>query len=247
VTFARAWKESDLILAKGLDNYKQLILNTNEFSRDILCFYRENGHLQLKFKPKSVQAVQYTEAQLLSKAEEIIQQMRQAKAQGRKVMFYSAIIGSIPGQTKAAIKILNVYVDYLRHRHPNTLIINPAEYFEPGLDADDLMYMWERVQRSGLIDVWRFQSVQDIEKSFELLKEEMPTVWVGKDATFSTGCTKEMRIALEMQKVYPELQIIGPDPDKFFRRREYGIGKFFDAAIGGESPGNSVSRGIGGR
>ncbi|MFO8031095.1 MAG: hypothetical protein R6U22_00970 [Desulfohalobiaceae bacterium] len=247
VTFARAWKESDLILAKGLDHYKQLVLNSHEFSRDILCFYRENGHLQMKFKPKSSQAVQYTEAQILAKAEEIIQQMRQTKAQGKKVMFYSAIIGSIPGQTSTAIRVLNAYVDYLRQRLPNTLIINPAEYFEPGLDADDLMYMWERVQRSGLIDVWRFQSVQDIEKSFELLKEEMPTVWIGKDATFSTGCTKEMRIALEMQKVYPELQIMGPDPDKFFRRREYGIGKFFDATIVGESLGNSVARKIGGR
>ncbi|MFP4213112.1 MAG: ARMT1-like domain-containing protein [Desulfohalobiaceae bacterium] len=247
VTFARAWKESDLVLAKGLDHYKQLILNSHEFSRDILCFYRENGHLQLHFKAKSSLAVHYTEAQILAKAEEILQQMRQAKARGNKVMFYSAIIGSIPGQTSTAIRALNVYVDYLRQRLPKTLIINPAEYFEPGLDADDLMYMWERVQRSGLIDVWRFQSVQDIEKSFELLQEEMPTAWIGKDATFSTGCTKEMRIALEMQKVYPELQIIGPDPAKFFRRREYGIGKFFDAAISGENPGNSVGSKIGGR
>ncbi|MFW6216618.1 MAG: ARMT1-like domain-containing protein, partial [Desulfohalobiaceae bacterium] len=186
VTFARAWKESELILAKGLDNYKQLILNSHEFSRDILSFYRENGHLQLEFKAKSNQAVQYTEVQLLAKAEEIIQKMRQVKAQGKKVLFYSAIIGSIPGQTSTAIRVLHAYVHYLRNRLPKTLVSNPAEYFEPGLDADDLMYMWEKVQRSGLIDIWRFQSVQDIEKSFELLKEEVPTVWIGKDATFST-------------------------------------------------------------
>jgi len=34
-----------------------------------------------------------------------------------------------------------------------------------------------------------------------------------------------------MQRTHPEMQIIGPNPEKFFRRREYGVGKFFDAAI----------------
>jgi len=56
-------------------------------------------------------------------------------------------------------------------------------------------------------------------------------VWNGKDATYSTGCTKEMKIALDMQKRHPELQIIGPDPAKFFRRREYGVGKYFDISL----------------
>ncbi len=247
VTFARSWKESDLILAKGLDNYKQLILNSHEFTRDVLCFYRENGHLQLDFKPRNKDVVHYNESQLLAMSEEIIQNMREARSAGKTVMFYSAIVGSIPGQTKKAVKILEAFVHYLRSRLPQTLIINPAEHFQPGLDADDLMYVWEKVQRSGLIDVWRFQTVQDIEKSFELLQEEMPTTWIGKDATFSTGCTKEMRIALEMQKVYPELQIIGPEPEKFFRRREYGIGKFFDATIAEEGGKGIAVRKMGGR
>jgi len=44
-------------------------------------------------------------------------------------------------------------------------------------------------------------------------------------------CTKEMHIALDMQKEQLELQIIGPDPRKFFRRREYGVGKYCDVAI----------------
>ena len=92
--------------------------------------------------------------------------------------------------------------------------------------------MWERVQRSGLIDVWRFQTHFDIEKSFGLLGRKTPSVWAGKDATFSTGCTKEMHIALSMQARQPELQIIGPDPQKFLRRREYGVGRFCDAGIG---------------
>jgi len=61
--------------------------------------------------------------------------------------------------------------------------------------------------------------------------EKIPPVWAGKDATYSTGCTKEMQIALDVQQKYPEMQIIGPNPERFFRRREYGIGKFFDASM----------------
>jgi hypothetical protein len=99
------------------------------------------------------------------------------------------------------------------------------------MDADDLMYMWEKVQRSGYINVWRFQTYFDIEKSFEIMGRKVPPVWTGKDATYSTGCTKEMHIALDVQRVHPELQIIGPNPEKFFRRREYGVGKFCDVAI----------------
>ncbi|MEZ0576688.1 hypothetical protein ACAG65_11750, partial [Halodesulfovibrio aestuarii] len=58
-----------------------------------------------------------------------------------------------------------------------------------------------------------------------------PSIWSGKDSTFSTGCTKEMRIALDVQKRNPELQIIGPSSEKFFRRAEYGVGKYYDAGI----------------
>ena len=87
------------------------------------------------------------------------------------------------------------------------------------------------MQRSGLINIWRFQSMEDIEASFGLMGLKVPPVWSGKDATFSTGCTKEMRIALDMQRSHPELQIVGPGPEKFFRRGVYGVGKFFDATI----------------
>ncbi|ACV67797.1 ARMT1-like domain-containing protein [Desulfohalobium retbaense] len=232
VTFARAWKESDLVMARGIPNYRRLVGNGHALSRDVLCFYRQNGEpLQLVHKPKSDSAFKFTESQLLELSEGIIRSMRQAKSRGKSVMFYSAIIGSLPGQTRKALEILNTFVAYLRQRLENTLIINPAEYFEHGMDADDLMYMWERVQRSGLIDVWRFQTVEDIETSFELMGEKVPAAWSGKDATYSTGCTKEMHIALDVQQQHPELQIIGPNPEKFFRRREYGVGKFFDARI----------------
>lgn len=233
ITFARAWKESDLIVAKGWENYDLLLGNAHYLTRDVLAFFRDQDNaLCICFKAKSKWASKYTEKELLAKAEEIIREMRQAKAKGKKVMFYSAIVGSIPGETQTAIQVLSHFVAHLRAKLPDTYIVNPAEHFEQGMDADDLMFMWERVQRSGLIDVWRFQSVEDIEKSFELMGRKVPPTWIGKDATFSTGCTKEMHIALDMQKHNPELQIIGPDPENFFRRREYGVGKFFDTCIG---------------
>ena len=122
-------------------------------------------------------------------------------------------------------------MEHLRKKLDNVLIINPAEHFIAGMDGDDLMYMWEIVQRSGEIDVWRFQSSADIEQSFALLGRKVPQAWSGKDATYSTGCTKGMHIALDVQKSNPEMQIIGPDPKLFFRRGEYGVGKYFDASI----------------
>ncbi len=232
VTFARAWKESDLIIAKGAANRRRLLLNHHRFTRDAICFWREaDGTFHVAHKPRAETVRKFNEAGLSALAGSIISSMRRAKAQGRTVMFYSAIVGSIPGQTRNALRLLTAFVEHLRGRLDQTFVINPGEHFIEGMDADDLMYMWEKVQRSGLIDVWRFQTVEDIEKSFELLGEKVPPFWAGKDATFSTGCTKEMRIALEVQKLHPELQIIGPAPEKFFRRREYGVGKFFDAAI----------------
>ncbi len=232
VTFSRAWKESDLIIAKGNGNYRRLILTSHLFTRDIIAIYRDlDGIISFSFKQKSPRIRKITEKEIIAKARQIIEDMKKAKAEGKKIMFYSAIVGSIPGQTRMAIKVLNTFVNYLREKLDGTYIINPAEHFEPGMDGDDLMYMWEMVQRSGLIDIWRFQTVSDIEKSFELMGMKVPPVWAGKDATFSTGCTKEMKIALEEQKKHPEMQIIGPEPEKFFRRREYGVGKYFDASI----------------
>ena len=49
-----------------------------------------------------------------------------------------------------------------------SLIINPGEHFEEGMDADDLMFMWERVQRSGYLNVWRFQTDADIDRCDKL-------------------------------------------------------------------------------
>ncbi len=232
VTFARAWKESDLILAKGALNTRRIMQTSHEFTRDIICFSRDaNNVLILDYKPKPERLRKYTEYQIQSKADSLITRMRTEKTAGRNIMFYSAIVGSIPHETETAISVLNTFVPYLRSRLDDVFIINPAEHFEEGMDADDLMFMWEKVQRSGLINIWRFQTYADIEKSFELMGKRVPTVWAGKDSTFSTGCTKEMGIALDMQKRYPELQIIGPSSEQFFRRREYGVGKFCDVGV----------------
>ena len=233
VTFARAWKEADFVLAKGVGNYRRFMMNPAKFTRDMICFYRGQDRCRFMFKAKSPHVRKYSSSDLTAKAEAIIEDMRQAKAGGRTIIFYSAIVGSIPGQTQAAITLLEVFVNYMRVKIDSSFIINPAEHFEPGLDGDDLMFMWEKVQRSGYLDIWRFQTSEDIEKSFELMGQKVPPVWAGKDATFSTGCTKEMKIALEMQAVYRELQIIGPDPAKFFRRRDYGVGGYVDSMISG--------------
>ena len=232
VTFARAWKECDLIMAKGDDTYDRLILNSHEFTRDILNFRRdEEGVFHVNFRPRPERVRIFSEQYITGKAEEIILEMRRARAEGKTVMFYSGIIGSVPGQTRAAIEVITTYVNHLRDQLDDVYIINPGEHFEEGMDADDLMFMWEKVQRSGYINVWRFQTYFDIEKSFELMGRKVPPVWAGKDSTYSTGCTKEMHIALDVQRAHPELQIIGPNPEKFFRRREYGVGKFCDVAI----------------
>jgi hypothetical protein len=175
--------------------------------------------------------VKFSEQDLKEKAQGIIGDMTTAKNLGEKAIFYSGIIGSVPGQMETAIQLLNAFVDHLRKNYKKSFIINPYEHFVPGMDADDLMYMWEVVQRSGLIDIWRFQTVEDIETSFRLLEREVPPEWLGKDATYSTGCTKEMNIALEVQEKHPEMQIIGPAKERFLRRSEYGIGKLYDRRL----------------
>ncbi len=234
VTFARAWKECDLVLAKGEAYYRRFIGTSNEFTRDVLVFFSDSGgKFRMFFKPKPAHIIKFSEESIIAKADAIINQMRDARAEGKTVVFYSAVVGSIPGQVKVAIEVLNTFVNHLRSRLEGTFIINPGEHFEEGMDADDLMFMWERVQRSGYLNVWRFQTDVDIEKSFELMGKKVPPIWAGKDATYSTGCTKEMQIALSVQKRQPELQIIGPGPEKFLRRREYGVGRFSDVVVGG--------------
>ena len=42
---------------------------------------------------------------------------------------------------------------------------------------------------------------------------------------------REMHIAQDVLRKNPEMQIVGPAPERFFRRRSYGVGKYFDAQL----------------
>jgi len=231
-TFARVFKEVDGIISKGPDQRRRIFDTHFRFTQDVYSISRdENGSTSIRYKVKHPNVIKFSHKDLERKARAIISEMEKAEGKGMTVMFYSGIIGSIPGKEAMAKKIMSTYTQYLKDQSASTFIINPAEHFEPGMDADDLMYMWEIVQRSGLIDIWRFQRYDDIVEAFEIMKMKIPPEWVGKDATFSTGCTKEMKIALEVQERHREMQIIGPSREKFLRRQEYGIGKMYDRRL----------------
>ncbi len=231
VTYARAFKEADLVVYRNPGG-RENITNHFQFTRDIISIIPgDDGQVDMLLKPRHPKAIRFSRAELRRKADELIAMVVREKALGKTIMFYSAIVGSIPGQLQTAKEILNVFVEHLRSSLTEVVIINPGEHFVEGMDADDIMYMWEIFQRSGNIDIWRFQSVDDIVKSFELMGRKVPPEWTGKDATYSTGCTKEMEIAVQMQKLYPEMQLMGPPYEKFQRRKEYGVGKLYDRSL----------------
>ncbi len=233
VTFARIFKEVDGVVSRGTDQKRRFFETHFQFTQDIYNISRnEDGGAEIAFKPVHPSVVKFSHKDLENKAGAIISNMKSAKKQGMTVMFYSGIIGSLPGKIEMAKQIMSLFVQYLKEQSVETFIINPSEYFEAGMDADDLMYMWEIVQKSGYIDIWRFQTYEDIAIAFKLMNKKIPPEWVGKDATFSTGCTKEMRIALDVQLKHPEMQIIGPSKEKFMRRSEYGVGKLYDQRLG---------------
>ncbi|MGB5158471.1 ARMT1-like domain-containing protein [Desulfobacterium sp. N47] len=232
-TFARFFKEADFIISRGYDQKRRFFDTHFQFTQDIFNISAgENDSVNISYKPKHPLVIKFSYENLERKAKSIINQMSEAKKKGMTVIFYSGIIGSIPGKIKMAKRIMSIFIQHLRERFAMTFIINPSEYYETGMDADDLMYMWEIVQTSGLIDIWRFQSYEDIVEAFQIMGRKVPPEWVGKDATFSTGCTKEMKIAGEVLEKHPEMQIIGPPKEKFMRRNEYGVGKMYDQRLG---------------
>jgi uncharacterized protein with ATP-grasp and redox domains len=232
MTFARVFKEVDGVISKGPDQGRRFFDTHFRFTQDVYSIAKdENGSTSIWYKAKHPAVVKFSHKDLENKAQTIILQMEAAKQKGMTVMFYSGIIGSVPGKEAMAKRIMSACTRHLKDQSDSTVIINPSEHYEPGMDADDLMYMWEIVQRSGMINIWRFQTYDDIVKAFQVMKIRVPPEWVGKDATFSTGCTKEMKIALEVQKERPEMQIIGPSQEKFLRRQDYGIGKMYDRRL----------------
>jgi hypothetical protein len=232
-TFARIFKEVDGIISRGHDQRRRFFVTHFQFTQDIFNISPgDQEAASILYRSKHPAVIKFSHKDLENKAKRIIDRMVDAKKHGMTVVFYSGIIGSIPGRISMAKKIMSVLIEYLKQQVAMTFIINPSEYFEPGMDADDLMYMWEIVQRSGYIDIWRFQTYDDIAQAFQIMNSKVPPEWVGKDATFSTGCTKEMHIALEVQAKHPEMQIIGPAKEKFMRRSEYGVGKMYDKRLG---------------
>jgi hypothetical protein len=231
-TFARLFKEADAVISRGVDQRRRFFDTHFQFTQDIFSIAPETGGgLSVLFKPRHPKVIKFSHHDLERKANTIIDQMKAAKNKGMTVIFYSGIIGSIPGKIKMAKQIMSVFVDHLKSQSAMTFIINPSEYYEPGMDADDLMYMWEIVQRSGQIDIWRFQSYEDIVTAFQLMNQKIQPEWVGKDATYSTGCTKEMAIAIDVQQKHPEMQISGPAKERFMRRKDYGVGKMYDQRL----------------
>ena len=228
-TFARIFKEMDAVISRG-DNCRRRIMDTHfKFTQDLYNISRNrDGSIQIDIKPRHPEVIKFSHQDLEIKAQEIIDLMKSAKAKGMTLIFYSGIIGSIPGKIEMAKRIMKTTVEQLARQSALTFIINPSDYFERGMDADDLMYMWEIVQRSGMIDIWRFQTYDDIVAAFKVMDKKVPPEWVGKDATYSTGCTKEMAIAIEVQRQHPEMQVIGPARERFMRRRDYGVGKMYD-------------------
>jgi len=230
-TFSRIFKEVDCVISRGLLQKKRLIDSQFRFTQNIINISLEKKSLLITYKPRHPDVIKFSHGALEEKANTIIDQMKSARKKGMTIMFYSGIIGSIPGKIDVAKKLMGTFIANLQKRSANLFIINPALYYEPGMDADDLMYMWEIVQRSTYIDIWRFQTSDDISESFSLMEKKVPPEWIGKDSTYSTGCTKEMRIAQDVQKRNPEMQLMGPSWDKFMRRNEYGVGSMYDRRL----------------
>ena len=96
-----------------------MLLGTScEFTRDILCYWHDGAdmHLALRGMPG---VKKLTEQDVAAHADGIIARMREARMNGRTVMFYSCIIGSIPGETQTAISLARTFVGDLRKRLDN--------------------------------------------------------------------------------------------------------------------------------
>ncbi len=84
-----------------------------------------DGGLVIDYKPRHPAVVKFSHADLEAKAQRIIDQMAGAKSQGMTVMFYSGIIGSIPGRIDVAKQIMSTFIGHLRDQSAQTFIIKP--------------------------------------------------------------------------------------------------------------------------
>ena len=142
-TFSRIFKEVDCVISRGRSQKKRLIDSHFSFTQNIINISVMKKSLFITYKPRHGAVIKFSHQALEEKANRIIDQMKSAKRKGMTVMFYSGIIGSIPGKIDVAKKIMSTFIHYLEKQSANLFIINPSLYYEPGMDADDLMYMWE--------------------------------------------------------------------------------------------------------
>ncbi len=104
-TFARFFKEADFIISRGDDQKRRFFDTHFQFTQDIFNISAgENDSVNISYKPKHPSVIKFSYADLEKKARAIIDQMADAKKKGMTVIFYSGIIGSVPGKIKMAKK-----------------------------------------------------------------------------------------------------------------------------------------------
>eukprot|EP01006_Ploeotia_vitrea_P019767 TRINITY_DN52007_c0_g1_i1.p1 TRINITY_DN52007_c0_g1~~TRINITY_DN52007_c0_g1_i1.p1 ORF type:complete len:654 (+),score=59.24 TRINITY_DN52007_c0_g1_i1:36-1964(+) len=234
--FFRAARMAELILCK---KRHQTTLGSLDVTRDIYWLEHDAGKAVLSTKIANTKSSLITRDYIDSKATHFLKFLRTRKSQGWKVVFGSVIIGSLgESQVSTCIKISKAMEEKFKHsicykRHlrayKNVFYINPAvgytdtdgifhKFFEAGFDGDAMMEFWSQVQMSGLIDVWKFQSREDIVTYFENLPDkERPDswqdFWADKNWTWSKGCCQEMLIARQVKAQISPQMIIYCDDD----------------------------------
>ncbi len=139
-TFARIFKEVDGVISRGDDQRRRFFDTHFQFTQDIFNISGgDRNSVSILYRPRHPAVVKFSHEDLEKKARTIIDQMEEAKRKGMTVIFYSGIIGSIPGKIQMAKKIMAVFIQSLKKQLARIFIINPSEYYEPGMDADDLM------------------------------------------------------------------------------------------------------------
>jgi len=126
-TFARMFKEVDGVISRGHDQKRRFFNTPFQFTQDIYNISRDDaGHAQIELKPRHPAVIKFAHADLEKRARSIIERMAEARQKGMTVIFYSGIIGSIPGKIKVAKKVMTVFIQYLIKQSDMTYILNFA-------------------------------------------------------------------------------------------------------------------------
>ena len=98
-TFARIFKEVDAVMSRGEDQRRRFFDTHFQFTQDIYSIVgQKDGSLSIRYKPRHLEVIKFSHEDLEKKALTIIDRMKAAKSKGMTVIFYSGIIGSIPGK-----------------------------------------------------------------------------------------------------------------------------------------------------